>query len=84
MRITATEASRGFSELLSRVAAGEIVEIDRHGQVVAVLTPPRPRSVSAAAFLDLLDNLPPVDPDFAHDVERLDEVLEPFEDPWPS
>ena len=40
--------------------------------------------VSAAAFLDLLDNLPPVDPDFARDVERLDELLEPFEDPWPS
>jgi prevent-host-death family protein len=84
MRVTATEASRGFSELLSRVAAGETVEIDRHGQVVAVVTPVRPRFVSGAALLDRLAGLPTPDPDFADDVAGLGDVLTPFADPWRS
>jgi prevent-host-death family protein len=84
VRVTATEASRGFSELLSRVASGETVEIDRHGQVVAVVSPPPRLFISGAEFLDLLDNLPRPDPGFADDVEGIDEVLEPYEDPWQS
>jgi len=84
VRITATEASRGFSELLSRVAAGESVEIDRHGQVVALVTPVRPRFVSGATLLDRLAGLPSPDPDFAGDIAALSEVLTPFTDPWQS
>jgi len=84
MRISATEASRGFSELLSRVAAGESIEIDRHGQVVALVIPVRPRFVSGAALLDRYAGLPAADPGFADDVERLAEVLTQFSDPWQS
>ncbi|HEY1968272.1 MAG TPA: type II toxin-antitoxin system prevent-host-death family antitoxin [Pseudonocardia sp.] len=84
MRWTATEASRSFSELLSRVAAGESIEIDRHGQVVALLTPVRPRFVSGSALLDRFANLPAADAEFADDVEGLGKTLAPFSDPWQS
>ena len=41
-RMTATEASRNFSELLNRIAGGERVEITRSGAVIAVIGPPHP------------------------------------------
>ena len=40
--MTATEASRSFSDLLTRVAAGEEIEITRAGATVAVIAPPHP------------------------------------------
>jgi prevent-host-death family protein len=40
--MTATEASRSFSDLLTRVAGGDEVEITRAGETVAVIGPPKP------------------------------------------
>src|SRR5919197_752529 len=65
MRMSATEASRGFSRLLNRVAAGESIEVDRHGEVVGGVVPPARRMVSGAALLDLIDRLPRPDEAFA-------------------
>lgn len=49
-RMTATDAGRSFSELLSRVAAGEEVEVTRAGAPVAVIAPSRRHTVSTARF----------------------------------
>ena len=40
MRIGAAEARRRFSELLDRAIRGEVVEVARRGEVVAVIGPP--------------------------------------------
>lgn len=83
MRISATDASRGFSDLLSRVAAGETVEVERHGQVVAVIAPPRQRFLSGTAVIELLRHAPPPDDAFAGDVRALGSILAHPADPWP-
>lgn len=41
MRIGVAEARRRFSELLDRAIRGEVVEVARRGEVVAVIGPPR-------------------------------------------
>jgi prevent-host-death family protein len=63
-RISATEASRSFSEVLSRVAAGEEIEITRAGTPVAVIAPPPLRALSAKRFRELMASAPSVDGDF--------------------
>ena len=80
----ATEASRGFSDVLSRVAAGETIEVDRHGAVVAIIAPARRTLISGAALVDLIKRLPVPDPDFAHDVASLPALLKAPSDPWRS
>jgi antitoxin (DNA-binding transcriptional repressor) of toxin-antitoxin stability system len=84
MRVNATVASRGFSALLTLVAEGETVEVDRHGQVVAVLSPPRRTSMSGAAVIDLVTRLPSPDGRFAGDVRDLAEITTHPSEPWPS
>lgn len=84
MRISATTASKGFSDLLSRVAAGESVEIERHGHTVAVVVPPQRGYLSGSGLVDLLSRLPLPDPDFATDVAGLGRVLREPADPWQS
>ena len=84
VRVTATEASRGFSALLNRVGAGETVEIDRHGEIIAVVTPRRRGSISGAALIELLERLPHVDAGFADDVRGLSLVTRAPADPWES
>jgi antitoxin (DNA-binding transcriptional repressor) of toxin-antitoxin stability system len=83
-RMTATEASRSFSAVLSRVAAGEEVEVTRNGHAVAVIGPPKARLVSAARFRELLASAPSVDAGFAADVRALRDEVGPPRDPWPS
>ncbi|MPZ64250.1 MAG: hypothetical protein GEU83_01540 [Pseudonocardiaceae bacterium] len=82
MRLNATAASKGFSNLLSRVGEGESVEIERHGQTVAVLVPPQRGYLSGAAVLELLDHLPAPDAGFGDDITRLAETLVAPVDPW--
>jgi prevent-host-death family protein len=82
--MTATEAARNFSEVLSRVAAGEEIEIVRNGAPVAVIAPPRLRFVSAERFRDLLESAPTVDDAFADDLRAIRDELEAPEDAWRS
>ena len=84
MRIRATEASRNFSTLLSRVAHGETIEVDRHGEVVAVVSPPRRSLIRGSELLELVNRLPAPDSDFAGDVEAMRKSLIPSADPWRS
>jgi prevent-host-death family protein len=84
VRVSATEASRGFSALLNRVAAGETVEIERHGDVVAVVSPRRSTSMRGAELVELFERLPRVDDDFADDVRSLAAITRAPVDPWTS
>ena len=65
-RITATEASRNFSDLLNRAQyRGENFEVTRNGEVVARIEPVlRPR-MTLGDILDRLDRLPGLDPEDA-------------------
>ncbi len=83
-RMTATEASRNFSELLNRVATGEEVEVVRSGARVAVIAPPREHLMSASRFRELIATAPSPDDDFAEDVRTARAAVGPPEDAWPS
>lgn len=70
--MTATEASRGFSELMDRVADGETVLVTRGGRPVARIEPAGSATwISGQAFLALLASLPPLDEDFQSDLEEI-------------
>ncbi|HEX9376440.1 MAG TPA: hypothetical protein VGB19_09405 [Actinomycetota bacterium] len=66
------------------MAAGETVEIDRHGQVVAVVSPPLRAMVRGSALLELVERLPHPDDRFGEDVGKLREVTTAPREPWPS
>ena len=84
-QMTATEASRNFSDLLNRVAAGQEIEITRAGATVAVIgPPPRRMFLSPDDFGQLLASLPRVDEEFLRAIEEVRAEIEPPEDPWDS
>jgi prevent-host-death family protein len=83
--LTATEVARRFSQVISRVGAGEEVEVVRNGVPVAQLGPARrPKVVSAARWRELMDSAPAVDEDFERDVEASRETIGPPDSAWPS
>jgi prevent-host-death family protein len=84
VKLTATAASKEFSDMLSRVAAGETIEIERHGHTVAVIVPPQRGYLGGDDLLALIDHLPVPDGDFGGDVARLGELTRPPVEPWPS
>ena len=70
-RLTATEAARGFSELLNRVRyRGESFIIERGGVAIGELRPAAPVRFTGPDLLALLRSLPPVDDGFFDEVER--------------
>lgn len=84
-RLTATEVARRFSAIANRVSAGEEIEVVRNGAPLMRLLPPAPpRTLSISALRELLADLPPVDEDFAADVEVARESLGPPRGAWPS
>ncbi len=83
--LTATEVARRFSQVISRVGAGEEVEVVRNGVPVAQLGPARrPQVVSAARWRELMNGAPAVDEDFERDVEASRETIGPPDSAWPS
>ena len=83
--LTATEVARRFSQVISRVGAGEEVEVVRNGVPVVQMRPARgPQVVSAARWRELMDSAPAVDEDFEHDVEASRETIGPPDSAWPS
>lgn len=89
-KLTATEASRNFSDVLARVHhRGESFLLTRHGRVIAQLAPPEPRKVVRLGELaQILDDLPRLAPDeasrFQHDIDSGRARLKAPVDPWPS
>ncbi|HVL90632.1 MAG TPA: type II toxin-antitoxin system prevent-host-death family antitoxin [Actinomycetota bacterium] len=69
-QISATDAARGFADLINRVRyQGETYEVVRNGETVARIAPTvSARALTAAEMDDLLRNLPPLDAAFGKDV----------------
>lgn len=85
VQMSATEVARNFSAVVNRVDAGEEIEIVRNGKPVAELRPPsKPRGLSGDAWRRFVENLPPVDEDFARDVEEAQKEIWPPLDQWPA
>lgn len=78
--ITATEASRRFSDLLDAIERGERVVITRGGAAVAEIGP-----VARATGSDLvraLRDIPPPNPEFGEVIEETLALLVSGEDSW--
>ena len=83
--MTATEVSRHFSNVINRVDSGEEIEIVRNGRAVAELRrPSQPAGISGGALRELIDGLPPMDAEFAREVERERERLGAETGKWPG
>jgi prevent-host-death family protein len=79
--MTATEASRNFSDLLDAVERGETVTITRGNQVVAEVRPARHHTGSDLRAA--LEHIPPPDDHFADDIAAaLALVSSEGNDPW--
>jgi prevent-host-death family protein len=79
--MTATEASRHFSDLLDAVERGETVTILRGSQPVAEIGPARRRT--GADLRTALEGSTPPDGGFARDIAAaLDMVTSEVPDPW--
>ncbi len=82
--MTATEAARSFSDVLNRVASGEVVEVTRSGAPVAVIGPPRARLISAERFQALIASAPRPDDAFAEELKAIRDGVGAPGEPWPS
>lgn len=84
-RLTATEVAREFSSVVSRVGAGEEVEVVRNGVPIVQMRPAQGRAlVSAARWRELMDAAPTVDENFERDVEAGRDGIGPPSAAWPS
>jgi prevent-host-death family protein len=85
-KMTATEAARSFSSVLTRVSHGEEIEVTRNGSTVALITPPprKKRFLSSDELRELMESLPPVDEDFVKDLEQIRRESGFPESPWPD
>ena len=79
--VTATHASRGFSDLLDAVERGDTIAITRGGRVVAEIRPAA--ATTGRALREALSAVPRLDDDFESDVAAARALLVPDEsDPW--
>ncbi len=71
--LSATEASRSFSRILSLVETGRRFVVHRHGREVCVIAPPPVRGRRASECLAILRGRPPVllDGRFGEDLVRI-------------
>jgi antitoxin (DNA-binding transcriptional repressor) of toxin-antitoxin stability system len=69
-RVSATDASRSFSDLLDQIEGGRTFIVQRHGRDVCVMTAPPPAGRTASECLLLLRGRPPVllDDNFGNDL----------------
>jgi prevent-host-death family protein len=84
-RISATEASRKFSEILNRTRyAGETFIVERNGEPVAEIRPAKRRAVSGEEVMERIRNAPPVDDAFHEDMAAImaESRSEISPDPW--
>lgn len=79
--MTATHASRGFSEVLDAVERGETIRISRAGHVVAELRPVT--ATTGRTLREALATIPRLDDAFEDDVAAATALLTHDEgDPW--
>ena len=71
-RLSATEASRNFSEILNLVRyRGESFLVERGGEPACEIKPATPPRFTLADLAELLNHLPPIDEDYLRTVEEL-------------
>jgi antitoxin (DNA-binding transcriptional repressor) of toxin-antitoxin stability system len=79
--MTATEASRNFSDLLDSIEAGETITITRGAHAVAEVRPARSRT--GADLRSALEGVPPPDDHFSEDISgALALISGEGNDPW--
>lgn len=86
-RISATEASRTFSELLNRVRyRGDSFVVERAGEAICRIVPANlPKATTVRALAELLANAPKPDTEFEADVRKaIAEQSEVPKSPWES
>lgn len=86
-RISATDASRGFAELLTRVERrGAEYVIQRHGRDVAAIVPvtPADRVHTVGDLLEAIRTSPSVDDEFVSDLRRIRRAQGRPWNPWAS
>jgi len=70
-RLSATEASRNFSEILNLVRyRGESFLVERGGEPACEIKPVTPPRFTVADLAELLNHLPPIDEAYLHTVEE--------------
>jgi len=81
--ISSTEAARHLGDYLARVKhKGEHFVLTKNDQPIAELSPaPGSRRATWAEMVAVLERLP-LDPGFADDLERVNEVDQAEADPW--
>lgn len=85
VRLSATEVARSFSSIVSRVGAGEEIEVVRNGVPVVEMRPASAgQAMSAERWREMIATAPAVDPGFAGDVEAARESVGPPSGAWPS
>ena len=81
--MTATEASRNFSDLLDLVEAGETVRITRGSEMIAEVAPARRRTGADLERALAAAKLQPLDDDIERDIaDTLALVTNEGSDPW--
>jgi len=78
--MTATSASRGFSELLDSIEHGETVRITRGGRPVAELRPVP--ATTGRALREALADAPRLDETIVADIAAATSLLTETDDPW--
>lgn len=85
VRLSATEVARSFSSIVSRVGAGEEIEVVRNGVPVVEMRPATAgRAMSAERWREMIETAPAVDPDFGRDLEAARAAIGPPDGAWPS
>lgn len=84
--VTATEASRSFSTILTEVEAGATVHVVRRGVEVCTIAPPKPKGFRVSDILERLRGRPPVtlDDEFGKDLLEVINLKRPPRkaNPW--
>jgi len=84
-KVTATEAARKFSEIVSRVAyKGETFLVERGGRLVCEIAPVgNHNSFTAADFAEMIKSAPKPDDEYFDDVEEVIRNRQPVApSPW--
>ena len=79
--MTATEASRSFAALLDEAERGETIVVTRGGRRIATIGPAT--AANGREVLALLTG-PPIDDEFAADVDAARAAVESEEPAWPA
>jgi antitoxin (DNA-binding transcriptional repressor) of toxin-antitoxin stability system len=82
--MTATEASRHFSDLLDLIESGETVRISRGNELIAEISPVRRRTGADLEAALLAAGLSPLDDDFENDIAETMALATTTDedDPW--